>query len=106
MQKEQGYVALCARTPIRRESMIEECIDLGVYGIATDLFTLYKTRDTAGSPLWDQTWKLENNFTFTPARILMNGYPNHLFKPQYLGRFCSGYRPEMLSIEDIAPGHP
>jgi hypothetical protein len=67
-QKTQGYVALCARTPIRRESLVVECADLGVYGLATDLRTLYLSRDVAGSPLWDQHWTVADNFTYMPTR--------------------------------------
>jgi len=60
----QGYVALCARTPIRRASLINECIDVGVYGIANDLLTLAKS--DARSPLWTEKWTVEDNFSYVP----------------------------------------
>ncbi len=59
MQREQGFVALCAKTPTSRKSLIAECIQVGAVGMATDLLTLYqKARETEAGPLWAEEWSL------------------------------------------------
>lgn len=68
-QRAQGYVALCARSPESREALIEECADEQIYGWATDLRTLYETRDIPNSPLWVQKWSPEDNFSWAPVRF-------------------------------------
>jgi hypothetical protein len=57
MQREQSFVALCAKTPTSRKSLIAECTRVGAAGMATDLLTLYqKTRETEPGPLWAEEW--------------------------------------------------
>lgn len=77
-QKAQGHVALCARTPARRASLIDECASLGVYGIATDILTLYKNRDEPDHPLWDQIWNQQDNFAYSPVRYFEGDNTDHL----------------------------
>jgi len=59
IQREQGFVALCAKTPTSRKSLIAECTQVGAAGMATDLLTLYqKARETEAGPLWAEEWSL------------------------------------------------
>lgn len=54
----QGFVALCAKSPLRCASLIRECQEVGAAGIATDLQTLYLEgkADPVG-PLWHSRWE-------------------------------------------------
>lgn len=58
MQQFQGFVALCAKTPASRTSLIRECREVGAVGMATDLKTLYQGgKEATISPLWVEEWK-------------------------------------------------
>ena len=57
MQEAQGFVALCARTPKSRQSLITECRQVGTIGLATDLTTLYReSKNSDIGPLWAEDW--------------------------------------------------
>ena len=57
MQKEQGFVALCAKTPASRSSLIAECKNVKAVGFATDLVTLYQeSKGSEAGPLWAEEW--------------------------------------------------
>ena len=54
----QGFVALCARTPFSRRSLIQECRAVGAVGMATDLETLYRQgKDGDDAFLWVEEWR-------------------------------------------------
>jgi hypothetical protein len=61
-QRIQGFVALCAKTPASRDSLIRECQKLGIGGLATDLYTLVEQRHEPGSFLWYEEWGLTQTF--------------------------------------------
>jgi hypothetical protein len=53
----QGFVALCAKSPSRRDRLVRECQGLQIPGMATDLVTLYsQSRKTPIGALWLQEW--------------------------------------------------
>jgi len=53
----QGFVALCARTPLSRRARIQECRAVGASGMATDLETLYHQGKDGDDPsLWAEEW--------------------------------------------------
>ena len=57
MQAFQGLVALCARTPESRKSLIAECRQEETRGLATDLTTLYRqSKNSDIGPLWAEEW--------------------------------------------------
>ncbi len=57
MQFFQGSVALCARTPASRSTLITECRKVGAFGVATDLATLYnESKQEKIGPLWKEEW--------------------------------------------------
>lgn len=57
IQGEQGFVALCSKTPTTRKTLIAECRQVGAVGMATDLVTLYReAQETEVGPLWDEEW--------------------------------------------------
>ena len=58
MQQFQGFVALCAKTPTSRKSLINECREVKAAGMATDLETLYRDgNESKIGPLWVEEWK-------------------------------------------------
>lgn len=73
--KHQGYVALCARTPTRRAYLLDECAELGVYGMATDLLTL--ARSQPNTALWSEEWNVEYNFNYIPRPEFVFGRRQH-----------------------------
>lgn len=53
MQAAQGFVALCAKTPDSRRSLIQECRRVNAAGLATDLASLFQSaREKDFGPLW------------------------------------------------------
>ena len=51
----QGFAALCSKTSQSRDSLVCECADEKLGGMATDLHYLVKNRDPQ-SPLWIDKW--------------------------------------------------
>ena len=56
----QGFVALCAKTPAGRASLVKQCQEAKVAVIATDLETLIKQKNRVEpiGPLWLEHWPL------------------------------------------------
>jgi hypothetical protein len=58
MATHQGHVAIAARTFRHRKSLIQECKDMSISGLATDMRTLFLTsKDDPPCPLWLDEWK-------------------------------------------------
>jgi hypothetical protein len=54
-KRTQGFAALCAKTSASRDTLVCECNDEKLGGMATDLHYLVKNRDPQ-SPLWIDKW--------------------------------------------------